>query len=72
MLASLLLVPLVGLAGGMVLPALAGTRRSDAALPRFLAVSRTTDATVWFLGPRGGQPARTDLARELRVIDGLP
>jgi hypothetical protein len=70
--ASLLLVLLVGLAGGVVLAALVGARRSDAALPRFLAASRTTDATVWFLGPRGGQPARSDLAEELRVIDGLP
>jgi hypothetical protein len=70
--ASLLLVLLTGLAGGVVLTALAGARRSDAALPRFLAASRTTDATVWFLGPTGGQPARTDLAEELRVIDSLP
>jgi hypothetical protein len=70
--ASLLLVLLAGLTGGVVLTALAGARRSEAALPRFLAASRTTEATVWFLGPRGGQPARTDLARELRVIDGLP
>ena len=70
--ASLLLVLLAGLAGGVVLAALAGARRSETALPRFLAASRTTDATVWFLGPRGGQPARTDLAQELRVIDGLP
>jgi hypothetical protein len=70
--ASLLLVLLTGLTGGIVLAALAGAHRSDAALPRFLATSGTTDATVWFLGPRGGQPARTDLAEELRVIDGLP
>jgi hypothetical protein len=70
--ASLLLVLLTGLAGGVVLTALAGARPSDAALPRFLAASRTTDATVWFLGPTGGQPARTDLAEELRVIDSLP
>ena len=70
--ASLLLVLLAGLAGGVALAALTGARRSEAALPRFLAASRTTDATVWFLGPRGGQPARTDLAQELRVINGLP
>ena len=70
--ASLLLVLLVGLSGGVVLAGLAGARRSDAALPRFLAASRTTDATVWFIGPRGGQPARTDLARELRAVAAMP
>jgi FtsX-like permease family len=70
--ASLLLILLVGLSGGVVLAALAGARRSEAALPRFLAASRTTDATVWILGPRGGQPARTDLAAELRAVAALP
>jgi hypothetical protein len=72
LLASLLLALLVGLAGGVVLAAVAGARRSDAALPRFLAASQTTDATVWFTGPRGGQPSRTDLAAELRAIAALP
>jgi hypothetical protein len=70
--ASLLLALLVGLSGGVVLAALAGARRSDAALPRFLAASRTTDATVWIFGPRGGQPARTDLAAELRAVAAMP
>ena len=71
--ASLLLALLVGLSGGVVLAGLAGARRSDAALPRFLAASRTTDATVWFIaGPRGGQPARTDLAHELRAVAAMP
>jgi ABC-type lipoprotein release transport system permease subunit len=70
--ASLLLALLVGLTGGVVLAALVGARRSDAALPRFLAASRTTDATVWVLGPRGGQPARTDLAAELHAVVTLP
>jgi hypothetical protein len=55
LLASMLLALLVGLAGGVVLAAVAGARRSDAALPRFLAATRTTKATVWILGPRGGQ-----------------
>jgi hypothetical protein len=72
LLASLLLALLVGLAGGVVVAAVAGARRSDAALPRFLAASRSTDATVWFTGPRGGQPARTDLAAEARAIAALP
>jgi hypothetical protein len=72
LLASMLLALLVGLAGGVVLAAVAGARRSDAALPRFLAASHTTDATVWFTGPRGGQPARTDLVDELHAVAGLP
>jgi ABC-type lipoprotein release transport system permease subunit len=73
LLASLLLALLVGLAGGVVLAAVAGARRSDAALPRFLAASRTTEATVWFIaGPRGGQPARSDLADELHAVAALP
>jgi hypothetical protein len=70
--ASLLLALLVGLAGGVVMAAVAGARRSDAALPRFLAASRTTDATIWFTGPRGGQPSRTDVARELDAVAALP
>ena len=72
LLASLLLVLLVGLAGGVVLAAVAGARRSDAALPRFLAASQRTDVTVWILGPRGGQPARSNLAAELRAVAALP
>jgi ABC-type lipoprotein release transport system permease subunit len=72
--ASLLLALLVGLAGGVVLAALAGARRSDAALPRFLAASRTTDTLVYVAGPRGrpGQPAQTDLGEELRAVAALP
>jgi ABC-type lipoprotein release transport system permease subunit len=72
--ASVLLALLVGLAGAVVLAALAGARRSDAALPRFLAASRTTDTLVYVAGPSGqpGQPARTDLAGELRAVAALP
>ena len=72
--ASLLLALLVGLSGGVVLAAVAGARRSDAALPRFLAASRTTDTVVYVSGPshQPGQPAGSDLAAELRAIAGLP
>ena len=72
--ASLLLALLVGLSGGVVLAAVAGARRSDAALPRFLAASRTNDTVVYVSGPsqQEGQPAGRDLAAELRVIAGLP
>ena len=72
LLASLALALLVGLSGGVVLAAVAGARRSDAALPRFIAVSHTIDATVWFTGRRGGQPSRTDIARELDAVAALP
>jgi hypothetical protein len=44
--ASLLLALLVGLAGALVLAAAAGARRSEAALPRFLAANQTMDAAV--------------------------
>jgi hypothetical protein len=37
-----------------------------------MAATRTTEATVWILGPRGGQPARSDLAAELRAVAALP
>ena len=69
----MLLVVLVGLAGGMILAAVAGARRSQAALPRFLAFSQTTDALVWVL-PRSGSPfqSRSDLAEELPLVAGLP
>jgi hypothetical protein len=72
--ASLLLALLVGLSGGVVLAAVAGARRSDAALPRFLAASRTNDTMVFVSGPsrQPGQPAGSDLAAELRAIAGLP
>jgi hypothetical protein len=45
-LASLFLALLVGLAGALVLAAAAGARRSEAALPHFLAVNRTVDSWV--------------------------
>ena len=41
---------LVGLAGGVVLTAAAGARRTDSAYPRFLAVSRASDVLI---GPAG-------------------
>lgn len=74
LLVSLLLALLVGLAGGVVLAAVAGARRSDAALPRFLAASRTTDTLVYILGPgtQPGQPVRSDLAAQLRAVAALP
>jgi ABC-type lipoprotein release transport system permease subunit len=74
LLASLALALLVGLAGGVVLAAVAGARRSDAALPRFLATSRTTDTSVYITGPsnRPGQPAGTGLVAEFRAVAALP
>jgi hypothetical protein len=44
--ANLFLALLVGLAGALVLAAAAGARRSEAALPRFLAANQTVDASV--------------------------
>src|SRR5215204_3389184 len=52
--ATVLLAVLVGLAGGMVLAAVAGARRTDAALPRFLARDHAADAII-FLSDAGQQ-----------------
>jgi hypothetical protein len=68
---ALLLAALVGLAGGMVLAAVAGARRTEAALPRFQAYDRGGDATVeMFLSP--AQQGPDPLGRELRALRGLP
>jgi hypothetical protein len=68
--ASLLLALLVGLAGGVALAALAGARRSESALPRFLAASDTADTQVYLVGP-DGRTAPVSLA-ELRALAALP
>jgi FtsX-like permease family len=74
LLASLTLAILVGVAGGVVLAAVAGARRSEAALPRFLTANRTVDTLVAITGPGNlpGQPARNDLAAELPAVAALP
>ena len=69
--ASVLLALLVGLAGGMALAALTGARRSDTALPRFLATSDTVDTQVLFAGPDDGRAASVSLA-ELGALAALP
>jgi FtsX-like permease family len=58
--ANLFLALLVGLAGALVLAAAAGARRSEAALPRFLAANRTVDASVIVVssGPTGEEALR--------------
>jgi hypothetical protein len=64
--ATVLLAVLVGLAGGVVLAAVAGARRTDAALPRFLARDPfQADAIVF--APAGGLQER-----EVRALAGLP
>jgi hypothetical protein len=68
--ATVLLAVLVGLAGGVVLAAVAGARRTDAALPRFLANNRTVDAAVFL--PGGEQQSRDPLGREVRALAALP
>jgi hypothetical protein len=67
-LASLFLALLVGLAGALVLAAAAGARRSEAALPRFLAVNRTVDSWVTV---QASDPA-DDLAKVRRQLAALP
>ena len=47
---------IVGLAGGVVLTAAAGARRTDSAYPRFLTAYRASDVLV---GPAAGWAATT-------------
>jgi FtsX-like permease family len=66
--ANLFLALLVGLAGALVLAAAAGARRSEAALPRFLAANQTMDAAV-FVQP---DDPFDDLAEARRQLAALP
>ena len=66
--ANLFLVLLIGLAGALVLAAAAGARRSEAALPRFLAANRTMDAAVFL---PTADPT-DDLAEARRRVAALP
>jgi hypothetical protein len=66
--ASLLLAVLVGLGGALVLAAAAGARRSEAALPRFLAANRTMDTAVYVLT----EDPFDDLAETRRQLAALP
>src|SRR5436305_12507885 len=52
--ATVALVLLVGLAGGMVIAAVAGASRTDSSMKRFVAFSRPEDAYVVVNGPGGG------------------
>jgi hypothetical protein len=67
--ATVLLAVLVGLAGAMVLAAVAGARRTDAALPRFLARDHAGDAVIFLpASPTSADP----LASQLRALVALP
>ena len=66
--ASLLLALLVGLAGALVLAAATGARRSEAALPRFLAANRTMDTGVYVVT----DDPFDDLANARRQVADLP
>jgi hypothetical protein len=66
---TLLLAVLVGLTGGVVLAAVAGARRTDAALPRFVARDHAIDALVY--PPEEFQP-RDPLKWQLQELAALP
>jgi hypothetical protein len=66
-LATLFLVLLVGLAGALVLAAAAGARRSEAALPRFLAANQTVDAAV-FVESKGPTDDLTDARHRVAAL----
>src|SRR5919201_4107420 len=75
---SLLIVVLIGIAGGVALTAAAGARRTDTAYPRFLQATNSED----FLVPasnsgRSSAALYADIARlpeveRTGVVDGLP
>jgi ABC-type lipoprotein release transport system permease subunit len=69
--ATVLLAVLVGLAGGVVVAAVAGARRTDTALPRFLASDRVADAIVDF-PDAGEQPGPDPLGSKVRALAALP
>ena len=71
-LASLVLALLVGLAGGIALAALAGARRSDSALVRFMTASDTVDARVVWDTSGGGSVDQPDPAAQLAGVAALP
>jgi hypothetical protein len=69
-LANLFLVLLVGLAGALVLAAAAGARRSEAALPWFLAANQTVDAAV-FVETKGPTDDLTEAPTPPIRLDGI-
>src|SRR5947207_14248035 len=75
---SLLIVLLIGLAGGVALTAAAGARRTDTAYPRFLTATNSEDyvmsAQYSGAGSRGlyAAVARLPEVERTGVIEGLP
>src|SRR5438874_3975016 len=74
--ATVALVLLVGLAGGVVIAAIAGASRTDSAMKRFVAYSRPEDAYVVVNGPvppgtetLGGPPPDITPAQMKEYID---
>src|SRR5438445_6204234 len=72
---SVIIMLLIGLAGGVALTAAAGARRTDTAYPRFLRATRSADFLVSVAN--SGTSFYSDLARlpevaASGVVDGLP
>jgi putative ABC transport system permease protein len=72
---TVLIVILIGLAGGVALTAAAGARRTETAYPRFLAATRTEDFLV--SAAQSGSGLYSDIARlpeveRSGIVDGLP
>jgi FtsX-like permease family len=65
--ANLFVALLVGLAGALVLAAAAGARRSEAALPRFLAANQTVDAAV-YVPPSSPSDDLTEARRRVAAL----
>src|SRR5205823_7371936 len=72
---SVIIVMLIGLAGGVALTAAAGARRTDTAYPRFLKATNSEDFLV--SAAQSGTSLYADVAKlpevaDAGVVDGIP
>ena len=68
---SVLISLLLALAVAVVLAALAGARRTDAVIGRFVAADKGADAYAAFAGPNQGGTASPDLVAEEAAVEAL-
>ena len=69
---TLVLVALIGLAGAVVLAGVTGARRSDRALPGFLARQHPPDAVVYVANELQGGTGSVSMQAELGALRRLP
>jgi ABC-type lipoprotein release transport system permease subunit len=68
---SALIVVLLALSAALVLAALAGARRTDAAIRSFVAADKGADGYLAFASPSQGGTASPDLAREQSAVEAF-